>query len=70
MEKPFEVAKRETVEAVSQVLQDSQLPPGVLVMILEKMVGVLMQEEKRILNRYDQENMQQIEGGDDFSESS
>lgn len=65
MNKPFEVTKRETVEAISQVLEDSKLPPGVLVMILEKMTGFLRQQEQVIVDKYEQEQMQQqIEGGE------
>lgn len=78
MEKPFEVTKRETVETISQVLEDSKLPPGILVMILEKMAGFLRQQEQQIVNRWDhkqaeqaagREKTGQVEGGEDDSES-
>ena len=55
MEKPFEVVKRETVESISQVLEDSKLPPGILVMILEKMAGFLRQQEQVIVDKWDRE---------------
>lgn len=59
MEKPFEVTKRETVETISQVLEDSKLPPGVLVMILEKMAGFLRQQEQQIVKQWDHDQAKQ-----------
>ncbi|GGA32078.1 hypothetical protein GCM10007416_00810 [Kroppenstedtia guangzhouensis] len=63
MEKPFEVVKRETVESISQVLEDSKLPPGILVMILEKMAGFLRQQEQVIVDKWDRESAEKIVEG-------
>lgn len=68
MEKPFEVVKRETVESISQVLEDSKLPPGILVMILEKMAGFLRQQEQVIVDKWDRETAEKIVEGKSSNE--
>lgn len=68
MNKPFEVVKRETVESVSETLEKSQLPPGVLVMILEKMAGFLRQQERVIVDKWDRETAEKIVEGKSSNE--